>query len=132
MAGPPAPGQLPWRPLYSLPATPACARIERIDGRADDLIVRPNGQMIHAMVLLFRLHTVPGLAQVQLIQEALQRFSVRVVAAQGADWARVRDGLDALLRDVLGPDITVTMERVDAIPREPGGKIKTVISRCQR
>ncbi|MGH8008124.1 MAG: phenylacetate--CoA ligase family protein, partial [Candidatus Binatia bacterium] len=60
--------------------------IERIDGRADDFIARPGGHKMHALVVLAPLHHVPGVIQVQLIQEDLQRFSLRVVCVGAVEW----------------------------------------------
>jgi hypothetical protein len=36
------------------------------------------------------------------------------------------------MRTMLGADVTVYVEQVDAIPREPGGKVRAVISHCRR
>lgn len=105
--------------------------IERIDGRADDLIALPDGQLIHSLVLLAPLHRVPGVIQVQLIQETLQHFFLRVVGIGALDREQARRGLEAALGATLGSDISVEIEWVDAIPPEAGGKVRAAISRCR-
>ncbi len=106
--------------------------IERIEGRVNDLIVQPGGQMIHSSVLLGSIRAVPGVVQVQLIQEELRRFLLRAVCTGGADWEQIHQGLDAALRSILGDDISVAIELVDTIPPESGGKVRAAISRCIR
>lgn len=105
--------------------------IEKIEGRSDDLIVFSDGQLAHSLAVLEDLRTVPGVAQVQLIQEDLRRFLLRVVGVALQDRDQVRRGLEAVLCATLGNDISVSIEWVDTIPPEPGGKVKAVISRCR-
>lgn len=105
--------------------------IERIDGRADDLIALPDGQLVHSLVVLAPLHRVPGVIQVQLVQEALQHFLLRAVGVGEIDREQARRGLEAALGATLGNDISVAIEWVDAIPPEPGGKVRAAISRCR-
>lgn len=81
---------------------------------------------------LQRLHNAPGVVQVQLLQEDLERFCLRAVAAGGADWAETRGALEALLREHLGESSRLQIEQVEAIPRSPGGKAQALISRLQR
>jgi phenylacetate-CoA ligase len=53
--------------------------IQDIDGRLDDLIARPGGRCLHALSILPGLQAVDGVRQVQVIQEELERFRLRVV-----------------------------------------------------
>ena len=39
--------------------------------------------------------------------------------------------LAAAMDKMLGDDLSVEVERVDAIPHEPGGKVRTVVSHCR-
>jgi phenylacetate-CoA ligase len=105
--------------------------IEHIVGRSDDLLVLPGGQVAHALAVLEDLRAVPGAVQVQLIQEDLRCFALRVVCAAAADWGQVQRSLDAVMRMMFGQDIALGMERLDVIPPEPGGKVRAVISRCR-
>lgn len=106
--------------------------IEWIDGRADDLIALPDGRLIHSLVVLAPLHRVPGVIQVQLIQEDLQHFLLRAVGVGEIDREQACRGLEAALGARLGIDISVAIEWMDVIPSEPGGKIRAVISRCRK
>ncbi len=118
------------------PSACPCGRtlptIERIVGRSDDLLVLPDGQVAHALVVLEDLRAVPGVVQVQIIQEDLRCFVLRVVCAGDTDWGQANQRLDAAMRSLFGNDISLGIERLDSIPSEPGGKVRAVISRCRQ
>jgi len=114
----------------------ACGRtlplIEGLEGRCDDLVLRPGGGVLHSRNILRRLFAVPGLLQVQVTQEELLRFRLLVVCAANSDWSATRVQLSATMETMIGDDVSVEIERVDAIPHQPGGKVRTVISHCWR
>jgi phenylacetate-CoA ligase len=107
----------------------ACGRtlplIEDIDGRLDDLIGRPGGTWVHALAILPGLQAVEGVQQVQVVQEELEAFRLRVVWARGSE---ERPGeLVARMSAVLGEHIRVWVEPVQVLEQEASGKVKTVI-----
>jgi phenylacetate-CoA ligase len=101
--------------------------LDRLEGRADDAIRLADGTVVHGLALLAGLQRLPGLRRVQVVQETLTAFRVLLEAEAG------RPELDAAvaraMTDVLGGAIAVSVQRVDAIPAEPGGKRRAVISR---
>ena len=82
--------------------------------------------------MLEELRTVPGVVQVQLIQEDLRRFLLRAIGVGERDREQARQGLGVALRSTLGSDIALEIEWVDVIPPEPGGKVRAIISRCRK
>jgi len=104
--------------------------ISDIDGRLDDLIARPGGTWIHALAVLAGLQAVPGVRQVQVIQEDLEDFRLRVVwaRASGQDPVRLRSCMAA----VLGDSAHVRVEPVEVLEQEPSGKVKTVICKVRQ
>jgi len=103
--------------------------IDSIDGRLDDLIARPGGSSVHALAVIPLLQAVPGVYQLQIIQEDLEDFRIRVV------WAHCEDRsqeLCARMARVLGDRIHVQVEPVDYIEMESSGKVKTLISMVNR
>ena len=121
--------------LVTLSAKPCpCGRslptIEAIDGRADDFVARPHGGRIHALVVLAPLLAVPGVVQLQLIQEEMDRFCLKVVSSPDRAWAPLCRDLDAALRSAVGTPIALGIERVDTLVPEASGKLRSVISRC--
>ena len=123
--------------IVTLAANPCpCGRtlpcLERIEGRSDDLILRPDGSATHALGFLSRLQHVRGVAQIQVVQPEVHRILLRVVSAPRADWAETHCSLEHELAAIFGRDTAVTIERVERIPPEPGGKVRAVISHCRR
>jgi phenylacetate-CoA ligase len=107
----------------------ACGRtlplIQEIDGRLDDLIVRAGGTKVHALTVLPGLQAIAGVRQVQVIQEDVDSFRLRVVWARGC--AERPAELIARIRAVLGERIRVAVEPVEMLDQEPSGKVKSVL-----
>ena len=121
--------------VVTLGRTPCpCGRtlptIERVDGRCDDLVVLPGGQILHSRTILRNLFETPGLVQVQVIQEELRSFRLLAVCTAGTDWDSTCAQLIAGMRAMTGDDIALDIERLDVIGPEPGGKVRAVISHC--
>ena len=93
------------------------------------MISLPDGQMTLSDMEALGFHFVPGVVQVQLIQEELKRFLLYAVCDGNTEWEQTRRDLDSAMRSNLGDDISVAINQVDAIPPEPGGKVKGFISR---
>jgi phenylacetate-CoA ligase len=121
--------------LVTLAARPcSCGRtfplIQDIDGRLDDLIARPGGTRLHALSILPGLQAVDGVRQVQVVQEELEKFRLRVVWARGCE---ERPGeLVQRLTAVLGESIRVAVEPVEMLEQEPSGKVKSVLCSLER
>lgn len=99
--------------------------IEEVVGRLEDVVVGPDGRR------LVRFHGVfvglPAVEEGQVIQEAIDRIVVRVVPTSSFSEQDVAE-ITSRVRQRLGPNVTVTVERVDRIPRTKAGKFKAVIS----
>lgn len=106
--------------------------IERIAGRADDMVMLPNGESRHSLFLLQPLNTIPGVVQIQLVQERVDHISLYVVCAAGSDWQPIQASLADRVRGLLGEDMAVETVKVASIPSEPGGKVRAVISHCRQ
>jgi phenylacetate-CoA ligase len=103
--------------------------LERIEGREADYVVTPQGELISGISLTenFALE-VPGVAQLQIIQESVKYFRFRIV--QGSDFDRSSpERIRQLVRDRFGPGVDHVCEYVDRIPPEPSGKYRFCISR---
>lgn len=102
-------------------------RLTAIEGRAEDLLWRPDGSAVMALVALAPLQAVPGVVRVQIEQCALNEFLLRVIWQAGA--ATMPEQLGDVLRGVMGQAIAVQVEPVEQLPPEASGKVKSVISR---
>jgi phenylacetate-CoA ligase len=99
--------------------------LKSIEGRTGDVFVLPDGRRLG--ILGDEMYGVTSVAEWQLIQEAPDLFTVRVVPAKGY---RKADG-DQILKN-LGhdlPGVTIHIETVPAIERGPGGKRALYVSR---
>jgi phenylacetate-CoA ligase len=105
--------------------------IESIDGRINDLILLPNGEDAYALPYLEKPMAVPGVVRLQLVQQELRRFHVRIVYA-GADWPTACAEVRAHLKAGLGDDIELGLESLLSIPAGAGGKVRTVVCLCRR
>jgi phenylacetate-CoA ligase len=114
----------------------ACGRalptIERIEGRADDCIVLANGEVRHPLQVIHQLQKVGGVIRIQIVQDEVARFTLRVVGAAGIDWPSARSQLEATLRALVGEGVAIDVVRVEAIPAESSGKVRAVVCRCPR
>ncbi len=120
--------------LVTVGAVPCvCGRtlptIERIEGRTGDLLRLPGGEVRHPLSALHSLQRVPGIVSLQLLQERRREVTLRAVPAAGADWPTARAALEQTLAALLGTEVAITVERVGALERGPGGKVQAVISR---
>ena len=118
---------------YAVPATAPCAcgrglpSLERILGRANDLIITGEGKRIPSVrfYTIFETHT--AIRQFQVQQTAPDAVQVRLVAPRplaSADLDRLRIELTRFL----GDQVRLQFDYVADIPPEPSGKLRNVIS----
>lgn len=98
-----------------------------VEGRMDDMVLTADGRRIGRLDPVFK-SDLPIL-EAQIIQEQLDFIRLLVVPAAGFDQEHARQ-LEERLKDRVG-EMTVQVDRVDAIPRLPNGKFKAVVSHVQ-
>jgi phenylacetate-CoA ligase len=100
--------------------------LDGVDGRAIDLFHLPDGRTLHP----FRLTTegiepaAPWVRHYQVVQEAVDRFTVRVVPGAERPGAAQLAALRAALGVHLGPAVDVALLVVDRIESEASGKCR--------
>jgi phenylacetate-CoA ligase len=104
--------------------------IKRLEGRSGNILRLPEGGLIHGSVLMEKLQMIPGIIQVQIVQEDISQFLVRAVKKPGAEWRTLCEQIGKVVHSVLGTDLTLQIMQVDLIPRESGGKVRPIISNC--
>ncbi len=100
------------------------AALRTIEGRWMDHFVLPDGRRVHPFDLAAHfVETVDFIRQYQLVQEAADRFRVRVAvtAAPPGDWA---DTTAEAIRRGLAEDVRVEVDVVDRIALAPSGKYR--------
>lgn len=98
-----------------------------VEGRVSEIIVGPNGKYYSCQSPRLFGSDIPGIAQMQVIQEEISRIEVRIVP--GEQWSDASRGqLVDRMRGLLG-DVAVTVTPVDEIPPAPSGKYRFTISK---
>jgi phenylacetate-CoA ligase len=102
--------------------------IASVTGRLEDVVVSPDGRE------LVRFHGIfinlPHVFQGQVVQEAVDRFRVRVIADDGFGSGQVGE-IEKRMRNRLG-SVEVVVERVRELERSSRGKTRAVISHVRR
>jgi phenylacetate-CoA ligase len=103
--------------------------MERLEGREADYVVTPAGDVVSGISLTenFAMQ-VPGIAQLQIIQETVRHFHFRIVPGRTFGPA-TQEAIVRLVRQRLGPEATFACEYVERILQEPSGKYRFCISR---
>lgn len=101
--------------------------IEQVAGRTTDLVVRPDGTVMHALAIIYVLRATDGVGEFRVRQTAPDRLEVAVVPT--AQWseavaAAVRAGLAARM----GGGVEIQITPCAAIPPDPSGKFRYVVS----
>ena len=100
--------------------------IQNIEGRQDDYVITTSGRWIGRLDLVFK--GVSGLVEGQIIQEKLDLVRVLIVPAK--DFTQNDENLLLhKLRERLGKEMKIVIQKVDFIPRTKRGKLKLVISK---
>ncbi len=109
---------------------PKCGRagpiIHAIRGRTGDMLLLPSGRRFPHISLIVK--NLRGIRQVQLVQHAVDRITIRFVPSeefQGAD--DVEQLMNSFSRAVNEP-ISWRTEAVPEIPRTAGGKFMSIVS----
>ena len=102
--------------------------MNRVAGRVADFLVRADGVRVAGISLIENTLTkIPGIEQMQIVQEEMQRIVLKVVpepAALSHAGPELRRYFESTF-----PGATIEVETVGAIPREPNGKYRFAICR---
>jgi phenylacetate-CoA ligase len=105
----------------------ACAsvhqRIADIEGRNDDTFIYGDGVSVHPHLFRSVLGREPAIAEYQ-VQQTLAGAEIMVLADEAVDSASLSRRLAEVLSRAGCPDPTVTITRVEEIPRLATGKMK--------
>jgi phenylacetate-CoA ligase len=109
--------------------TCSCGRsgqtIERIEGRMDDVIVTPEGNLVGRLDPIFK--AVSSLHETRIVQDMKDHVRVEIVAS--SEFTHQMEGaLQSELRSRLGPRMRIDIVRVSGIERTGGGKLRTVVN----
>jgi phenylacetate-coenzyme A ligase PaaK-like adenylate-forming protein len=104
-------------------------RLHRILGRQEDVVIRPDGQVVTALFIVFE--QVPEVAQGQIVQTDRDRLVIRVTRNPHYT-AKSEAELLRCLRRFVGPEMAIELEYLapGAFHEEMGaGKFRMIVSR---
>ena len=96
-------------------------------GRLNEVIFFPNGRYLVRADLRRIFTPRTDVLEYQVVQTAEAALAVRVVPEADADFARLEREIRDGFRAPLGDEIHVAVERVAAVQRNPGGKVKFIV-----
>jgi len=98
--------------------------LERLEGRVADFLKKPDGGQVAGVSLVERTLTkIPGIEQMQFVQEDLHEIIINRV--KGPEYNQQTDpALIAELREVFEPGINLIIKDVEKIPQEKSGKYR--------
>ncbi|HRO26166.1 MAG TPA: phenylacetate--CoA ligase family protein [Luteimonas sp.] len=103
-------------------------RLERIDGRRLDAIRTTDGRVLPGEFFPHMLKDVAGVRRFQVVQESLDRFTLKLVA--GAEFGAAQEAyVRREVAKVLGNDASLDLQCVDDIPLTASGKFRVTVSR---
>ncbi|WP_323750780.1 hypothetical protein [Marinobacter sp.] len=103
--------------------------LEKLEGRVADFLRLPGGGQVAGISLVERTLTkVPGIEQMQLIQEQLDEVTINRV--KDSDYTEETDiDLVEAMREVFGESVDLSINDVKDIPQEASGKYRFSICR---
>lgn len=105
--------------------------LSQIEGRAEDLIPRPSGQVLHPRAIWTVFKEDHDVLQYQLVQTGLQRFELRLATADEDAFNRASGRAAGSMRALLGADIELAIRRdpeLGRAERTHRGKFRAVLS----
>lgn len=100
--------------------------MKMVNGRCDDFLILPNGRKISPIIM--DMADIEGIKCYQTIQETKKKIVVRFVRSSKYDKNTKALIMKEMEKELKGTDVDVSLEEVDEIARDKGGKIRTVIS----
>jgi len=101
--------------------------LQGLTSRAGDILVTPDGRMVPPIMVTWIVKFLEGVRDWQVVQESTTELRVLVVREEHVNDDEF-DGLSGYVRRRLGPEVGITVEQVDEIPRVGRGKSRHVVS----
>ncbi len=104
--------------------------LAEVVGRQADILTTPDGRHVSGLYFPHLLKDFPAVRRFQVVQEKLDEVILKLEAPNV-----VVDDIDriaALAGSVLGPQIRFSVEKVEAIPLSPAGKLQVVVNKVHR
>ena len=102
--------------------------IKLIEGRTNDIIHLPDGRAVTPQAVADTMvESADAIQQFKIVQQRLDLIEILLVSA-GKENSDLFDRIAQALRSVLGDQVELSFRRVDAIPPDPSGKRRAIVS----
>jgi phenylacetate-CoA ligase len=105
--------------------------LSELEGRVEDILYLPDGRFIHPRAIWAVIKKIEGVLKYQLIQQAPQRFELRLVTVDQHTYPLIVNRILDGLKDLLGSSAAIESEYVEELSPREGGKFRPVLSLCQ-
>jgi phenylacetate-CoA ligase len=102
-----------------------------LEGRTTDFVTASNGTVLHGLALIYVLRDMPGVEAFRIIQESLHHTRVELVTDK-RHRITLKESIQKPFRQRLGQDVDISIDYLDAIPREESGKYRYVVSKLKQ
>lgn len=102
--------------------------LKDVQGRTSDFIKRPDGSLVHGEYFTHIFYGIEGVQKFQVVQEALDLVTVNLVAEESVVES-TRGKVLAAVREKLGEQVRVEVQRVEDIPLTASGKFRFTLSK---
>jgi phenylacetate-CoA ligase len=107
----------------------ACGRhspvLNRIEGRADDYVITPEGRKVMRFSYIFR--ETPEIREAQVVQKKRGQVTINIVPRENYS-KDAEEHLKEMVAAWISPELAVNFEYLKDIPREENGKFRAVKS----
>jgi phenylacetate-CoA ligase len=102
-----------------------------VEGRKDDLLMATDGRTVSPFIFAFMwyLGYPKGVREFRVIQEERDRLTIQLTGLEAPLDEKVTDEARSRLGEALGKDMRVEFKLVERLDRDPGGKLRKVVSR---
>lgn len=99
-----------------------------VEGRKDDFIVSQDDKIISPRVFSDLMKRISGIGQYKIIQENKEKIVIQMVKGDNFSPGTI-EHINEEFKNVLGENIVIEIKIKEAIPKEPSGKLRKVISK---
>jgi len=105
--------------------------LEHLEGRAYDYFISTDGILHSPGSILSRVKRVRGIEQYKIIQESETKVLAQIVADKLFS-RETNEALERIFKTILGEKAEITVEIVNEIPRDPSGKVQSIVSKLKK
>lgn len=104
---------------------------DNIDGRVEDIILNDRGEAVPNAAFTFPFKRLKHISGCKIIQESYEEILIQVEGGMCQGLQSEADYLKKEFSYILGGNMRIKIERIDAIPLGPGGKFKWIESKIK-